>query len=155
MVTLAEIHTSRGYEDWHGHLLYPGKTSSEGSDTLSHPQNLQPQIFPANKICRDTEGADTKGRANQWLLQIETHSTWANQRLTLLLIHWYACRQEPSIIVSCVASSTGGWKQMQRAANIRRCLSESPQADLQSQLTWDHEGHRDWTSNQRTYRGWT
>jgi hypothetical protein len=56
-------------------------------------------MCPAYKMCRNKDGAETEGMANQWLPQIETHPMGKNQSLTMLMILYYAYTQELSITV--------------------------------------------------------
>jgi hypothetical protein len=154
-VILAEISISRGYRNWSGYLLKPGRTSSGDKGTSIYPQNLQPKIYPANKMCRHKDGAKNWETANQWLPQLVIHPMWETT-LTLLIILCNACRQEePSITVSGEASSSSGWRQTQRPtakhqAELREswgrvgCRTEgirgirTLQEDAQIQLTWVH-----------------
>ena len=69
----SEIPTRGKYRDCSGHLLEPGRTFSGGKRAPNHPQNLQPKICPAYKICRDKDGAEIEGTANQCLAQLETY----------------------------------------------------------------------------------
>jgi hypothetical protein len=62
--------------------------------TPTQPQNLQPSICPAYKICRGEDGAEIEGMA-----QVEKHTRRENPSLTLLMIFCHTCRQEPSITV--------------------------------------------------------
>jgi hypothetical protein len=43
-------------------------------------------------MCRDIDGAEFKGMANQWLAQLETHPMGKSLATTLKLIVCYACR---------------------------------------------------------------
>ena len=70
----------------------------EGGD-INYAQNLLPQVYPAYQKCRNKDGTETDGMANQWLAQLEIHSMGRHQSLTLLMILCYACKQEPSITV--------------------------------------------------------
>jgi hypothetical protein len=64
-------------------------------------------------MCRDNEGAETKGTTNQGLPQLGTHPILGSQPSTLLMIFCYACKQEPSITVSWETLSGSGWRQVQ------------------------------------------
>ena len=101
---------------------------------------------------RDEDGAEAERTDIQWLPQLETHPIWESQRLTLLMILCYACRQEPSITVCWETSSSSGWRQMQRRTAkcqvelgvLRKCggieLNKIEGSRTLSQLTWDHGG---------------
>jgi hypothetical protein len=54
--------------------------------------------------------------ANQWLAQIETHPMDKKQSLTLLILIYYAYKQEPSLTVLWQALSNSRQKQIQRSA---------------------------------------
>lgn len=62
-MTLAETFSSGGYGDYSGYLLLPDKTSSGALGKAAQPQNLQPKIYPAYKMCRDQGGAKIEGKA--------------------------------------------------------------------------------------------
>jgi hypothetical protein len=57
-------------------------------------------MCPAYKMCRNRDGAEMKGRANQCLGQFKTHPMEESQSLTLLMILCYVFTQEPSRTVS-------------------------------------------------------
>jgi hypothetical protein len=65
-------------------------------------------------MLRHKNGAETEATVNQWLSQQETHPMGESQPQTLLMILLYASRQKPNTAVSWEASSSRGWKQMQR-----------------------------------------
>ena len=119
------------------------------------PQNLQLKICPAHKMCKDKDGAETEGRANQWLPQLEAHSIWESQPLTLFKILCYAYRQEPNITLSGEALSRPRWRHIHRpTAKYQADLGKScgrvgygiklargssiQQEYLESQITRDH-----------------
>ena len=60
-VILAETPSSRWCESWNSHSLYPGRTLSGGIRTSNHPENLWPRTYPAYKICKDKDIAETEG----------------------------------------------------------------------------------------------
>jgi len=53
------------------------------------PTNLQPQICPSYKMCRNKDRAEIEEMANQWLTQPETHPMGERQPLTWLMILCY------------------------------------------------------------------
>jgi hypothetical protein len=78
-------------------------------------------------MCDDKDEAGTEETANQWLPQVETHPMWQSQ----LLILWYACRQEPSIIASLGASA---------AADGCICRDPQPTSGRAWVVLWQSEG---------------
>jgi hypothetical protein len=54
--------------------------------------NLRLIICPANKTCRDNDGAEIEKIANQYLVQLEDHAMRKSPPLTLLMIFCYTCR---------------------------------------------------------------
>jgi hypothetical protein len=108
VVTLAET-PSRGGEIWI--LKWPGSTPSGGMRTASYPQNLWPKMCPAYKMCRNKDGAEIEGMANQWLTQIEIHPIGKKQSLILLMILCYACRQDPRVTDLWEGPLSSQWKQ--------------------------------------------
>jgi hypothetical protein len=80
------------------------------------------------------------------------------------MIFCFVCSQEQSITVLREASPSSWMKQMlrPRAKHLmelgepsRRVGGRTPQEDQKGQPTWTLGAHRDWTSNQRAYMGWT
>jgi hypothetical protein len=72
---------------------------SQGIRTPICPQNLLPQICSAYIKWRDKDGAVSERVANQYLPQLDTHLMGKDQFLTLSLILYYACGEEPNITV--------------------------------------------------------
>lgn len=64
-VTLAKTHSKEGYRAQKGHLLQPEKTSDGGLGYQPSHKTLDPQFFPANKMCRGKDGAEIERIANQ------------------------------------------------------------------------------------------
>ena len=56
-------------------------------------------MYPAYKMFRDKDRGKMEGIANQQLAQIETHPMGKKQSLTLLILIYYAYKQEPSLTV--------------------------------------------------------
>jgi hypothetical protein len=56
-------------------------------------------MCPAYKMCRDKNRTEKEGMINEWLAQIETRLMGNNLFLTLLMILYYACREELSITI--------------------------------------------------------
>lgn len=57
-------------------------------------------MYPIYNMCRTKDEAEIKGKVNQWLALFETHPMGESQSLTLLMMHYYVCTQEPSKAVS-------------------------------------------------------
>jgi hypothetical protein len=58
-VTLAETPRGREYGALSDNPLSPRKTPRRGIRTSTHLQNLQPEMFPTYKKCRDKDGVET------------------------------------------------------------------------------------------------
>lgn len=67
--------------------------------TPTLPQNLEPTIFPATKMCRNKDAAVTEGMASHRLTQLETCVMRENLPLILLIIFGYTTRHELSMTV--------------------------------------------------------
>jgi hypothetical protein len=97
-VTLAKTPSNGEYGVWNNHVLYQKRIPKLGLGQKPSHKFLDPQYFPACKMCRGKDGAEIKGMANQWLAH-ETHFLKESPPLTLLVIFDYTCRQAYNVNV--------------------------------------------------------
>jgi hypothetical protein len=131
-------------------------------ETSNHPQNLRPKICPAYKMCRDKDEAESEGIVDQWLAPLKAHPIGERQPLTVVMILLYVCKQEPCITVSWEASSSSGWKHMQRSiAKHQMELREFCGSGGQNWASLGNQEHhkKTYRENQpglvRAHRDWT
>lgn len=61
----------------------------------SHSQKLLPRILPVWKNCKNKNGEESEEKKVLWHSQIKIQLSGWHQDLTLLLMLWYAYKQEP------------------------------------------------------------
>jgi hypothetical protein len=139
--------------------------------------NILTKISTQNLSCiQEMQAQEKEQRPRGWPDQLdqpdqlETHPIGKYQPLTLLMILCYACRQEYVVLWEATPSSwlrqiqmytaTSGWSLGTLLEGKDEGLwapkgIRIPQEDQWSQLTWSLGALRVWTTNQRTYIGWS